>query len=147
MARTCTRHRRLPRAGVDRLDRPEPALAMIRAVIGHPPREETIALLLDRRRRGHSILAVSGTHEPEAVVEIAERIGDIDGVGAVVLATVRPGGSTPRPDPSGRSDVDRWLEASDLLDRAGVDLLEWFVVTADGDITCPRELFGELPRW
>ncbi len=147
MIRRCARHRRLPRAGVDRFDRPEPALAMIATLIGRPPRNETIALLLDDRRRGRAVLVVSGTDDPDAVVEVAERISEADEVGAVVLATVRSTGAGDRPDPTGRSDVDRWLEASDLLESSGVDLLEWFVVTADGVVTCPRELFGEPPRW
>jgi hypothetical protein len=42
-------------------------------------------------------------------------------------------------------DVDRWLEASDLLEGYGLELLEWFVI---GDRTwCPRDLLGEPPRW
>ena len=147
MPRRCARHRRRPRAGIDRFDRPEPALAIIATVIGRPARAETIALLLDRRRRGRAVLVVAGTDDPDAVVEVAERISEADDVGAVVMASVRPDGAGLPPDVAGRSDVDRWLEASDLLERAGIDLLEWYVVAADGVVTCPREVFGEPPRW
>ena len=43
-------------------------------------------------------------------------------------------------------DVDRWLEASDVAADHGIELLEWYVVGPTG-IVCPREAFGEPPRW
>ena len=60
-------------------------------------------------------------------------------LGALVMATVRPGGG-PLED-----DGDRWLEMSDLTSAAGVELVEWFVI--GDEIHCPRDLLGEPPRW
>jgi hypothetical protein len=34
---------------------------------------------------------------------------------------------------------------SDIAEQAGVELLEWFVIS--GDVTCPRDQLGEPPRW
>jgi hypothetical protein len=63
-----------------------------------------------------------------------------------VVATVRPGGG-PQAD-----DADRWLEASDIADDLGVELVEWFVIGGDrpsvaANASCPRDLLGEVPRW
>ena len=44
------------------------------------------------------------------------------------------------------ADVNRWFEASDIAADHGVELLEWFVV-GPGGVVCPREVFGEPPRW
>ena len=64
---------------------------------------------------------------------------------AAVLASIR--GSTfpaqPFPEPD---DVDRWLDMSELISQAGVELLEWFVIDPTG-VWCPRDLLGEAPRW
>ena len=60
-------------------------------------------------------------------------------LGALVLATVRPGQGALA------GDGDRWLEMSDLASAAGVELVEWFIIGAD--IHCPRDLLGEPPRW
>ena len=139
---------RAPRAGIDPIDSPSAALAVIRLAMHVPLVAETIALVLDDDHRGRTVVVVDGTDEPECVLEVTERLVDsIAGTGhtgALVLASVRPGGH-PSPD-----DGDLWLEASELAEVAGVDLLEWFVVTDDnGPPTawCPRDLLAEPPRW
>ena len=60
MSNYCTFHR-LPRAGVDRIDSPEVALAMIGFMMGDPMRSETLVLLLDEQHRGIQVTVVSGT--------------------------------------------------------------------------------------
>lgn len=134
---------RLPRAGIDPIDSELVAFSMVAHVLHRPARSETIALLLDDQRRGLSVLVVSGTERPDALFDVVDLIVEVDRqgheLGAVVLASVRPGGG---PEPA---DVDRWLEASELLGGRGVELVEWFVV---GDVVaCPRDLLGEPPRW
>ncbi len=148
---------RLPRAGVDVIDSAAVAFSMIAHLAARPSRSETIALLLDRQHRGISVLVVSGTREPDAMFDVLDAIvhgartggadddggGDRNGGGAalggLVLASVRPGGGV---EPG---DLDRWLEASDLLALHDAVLLEWFVV--GNQVTCPRDLLGEPPRW
>ena len=76
----------------------------------------------------------------------ADSIAERGRGGCMVVATVRPGGG---PEPG---DEDRWLEASDLADELGVELVEWFVIGGDrpsvaANAVCPRDLLGEVPRW
>ena len=134
--------RRLPRAGIDPIDHPDTALAALALAISRPLRSETVLLLLDEARRGRAIVAVSGTTDPDQVIEVVECVTQAEGcerLGAIVVASARPGGDD---DPG---DVDRWLEMSDIAELAGVELLEWFVVGRT--ISCPRDRLGEPPRW
>jgi len=138
-----TFHHRFPRAGVDPINRPDLALMAIAMALHRPLRHETIVLLLDSERRGLAVVVVSGTDQPDQVLDVVECVADPAAHGgesaAAVVASVRPG-SAEIP-----GDVDRWLEMSDLADRAGVELVEWFVVGTD--ITCPRDALAEPPRW
>lgn len=142
--------RRLPRAGIDPIDHPDTALAALALAVGRPLRSETVLLLLDEARCGRAIVAVSGTAEPDQVIEVVECITQSDGaehLGAIVVASVRPDDDATR-DPSDHDDaddVDRWLEMSDIAELAGVELLEWFVIGRT--IRCPRDRLGEPPRW
>jgi hypothetical protein len=139
---------RAPRAGIDPIDSQAAALAVIKLAVHLPLTAETIALVLDADHRGRTVVVVDGTDEPDAVLEVIERLGDAiatsGGDGALVLASVRPDG---RPCDD---DGDRWLEASELAEELGVELVEWFVVADDAGRTtawCPRDLLGEPPRW
>ena len=91
-----------------------------------PPTDETIALVLDDDHRGHTIVVVDGTSDPDSVLDVVERL--VDSIvasgrdGSLVVASIRPGRGPLE------GDGDRWLEASDLAEAAGVELLEWFVV-------------------
>ena len=139
-------HHRLPRAGVDAIDCAETALLTLAMAIQQPPRAETVTLLLDDQRRGIAVAVVSGTHQPDDVLEVVEcftRSAAHGGrVGSIVVASVRPAVTD---DATTATDVDRWLEMSDIAEQAGVELLEWFVI---GDaVTCPRDQLGEPPRW
>ncbi len=139
----CSLHRP-PRARCDVIDTERVALSLMAMSVADPPRHETLAVLLDDQLRGSTILSVADTVEPDALFDVVDLISDVnhagDELGAVVLATVRPGGAA---DPG---DVDRWLEASSMLADAGIELLEWFVFDATG-VMCPRDLLGEPPRW
>jgi hypothetical protein len=139
-------HHRLPRAGIDRIDRPETAIITLAMAIHRPLRAETIALLLDHERRGVAVAVVTDTRQPDAVLEVVECLTRSSAhggrVGAVVVATVRPGST----DAAVLArDVDRWLEMSDIAEQAGVELVEWFVIGSE--VTCPRDHLGEPPRW
>lgn len=144
MSSSCALHR-LPRAGVDPIDSEHAALSMLTFVMHEPARHETIVLLLDSDRRGFGVLVVSGTIPFDAIFDVLDVIVelDVDELGAVVVASVRPpaaqGGDLDE------HDVDRWLEATAMLDERGLELLEWFVIGRD--VSCPRDVFGEPPRW
>jgi hypothetical protein len=138
----CSRHR-TPRAGVDPIDHPDTALAVVTLAADDPPRPATIVLLLDHEHRGVCVTVVSGTARADDSVEVADHLAGVatttGRIGAMVVATVRPGGGLLD------DDVDRWLEMSELVGAHGVELLEWFVL---GTVTeCPRDRLGEPPRW
>ena len=75
MSKFCGAHR-IPRAGVDPIDRRRAALAVIRLAMHDPPTDETIALVLDDDRRGRTIVVVDGTDEPDSVLDVVERLAD-----------------------------------------------------------------------
>lgn len=147
MSHYCGVHRP-PRAGIDPVDSASAALAVLRLAVTRPLRSEVIVLVLDGERRGRTIVVVDGTEEPDAVIEVVERLADslvsAQGDAALVVASVRPGGGPLD------GDEDRWIEATELAEQAGVELLEWFVISDDtGPPTawCPRDLLAEPPRW
>jgi hypothetical protein len=149
MSSFCGAHR-VPRGSTDPIDSPRAALAVIDLAMRRPLADETIALVLDEDRRGNTIVVVDGTADPDALVEVVERMAaSIAGTGlpgCLVVATVRPGGG-PLP-----GDDQRWLEASDIADDLGVELIDWFVIAGDkpsviANTSCPRDLLGEIPRW
>jgi hypothetical protein len=149
VSQSCGPHR-VPRAGVDRMIDPADALALISLVVSSPPRGETIVVVLDRDHRGRTVANVDGTEHDDDVLTVVERfaaaLAEERGGHALVIATVRVGRGA---DPD---DGARWLEASDLADDYGVELVEWFVVELDHTgaarhVSCPRALLAEPPRW
>ena len=143
MSRFCAAHR-LPRAGVDPID-DAAALAVIRLALHQPPIHETVALVLDGDRTGRTVVVVDGTEQPDSVLAVVETLAESIAAsgrdGALVVASMRPNGGPVE------ADEHRWLEASDLADDVGVELVEWFVLDGEGATWCPRDLLGEPPRW
>ena len=144
MSNACSLHR-LPRAGIDPIDSELTALKLITAMIDEPLRWETVVMLLDHEHRGISLLVVSGTIPFDALFDVIDLVilSNHSEIGALVVATVRP--PIPGVPDLDEGDVDRWREASDMVDDAGLELLEWFVIGAR--VSCPRDLVPEAPRW
>jgi hypothetical protein len=144
MSSYCSLHR-IPRAGIDRIDCELVARSLLGLIIAEPRRSETIVVLLDHERRGIGVLVVSGTIPFNSIFEVLDVVTamELDELGSVVVATVRV--PIPGVDDLDEGDVDRWLECSSMLEDAGIELVEWFVVGRD--VQCPRDLVGEPPRW
>jgi hypothetical protein len=142
MSNFCSDHR-LPRAGVDPITDPQNAVAFLAALLSAPPTRESFAVLLDHERRGLSVLHLADDPHPDAVFHMADYIiGSArytNHVGAVILASVRPG------EPEDLTDADRWVELTDHLEDFGIDLVEWFVIGRGTSL--PRTLVGDAPRW
>jgi hypothetical protein len=129
------------------------ALDVVSLAAAEPLRAETIALLLDDDHVGRACVVIEGTQEPDDVVDVAELMAELaerDGdVHAIVLASIRPprsAGERREEEQSGRSDVDRWLELLDLFERAGIDLLDWYIVTQQ-TVSSLRSRTGMPPLW
>ena len=123
----CRAHRE-PRPACLPVRRPDDALAVILTAAASPARPETICVLLDHAHRGLGVVVVEGAMADDGIFEIAEvvlRAASGRGtIGAVVLATARPGRSHLPTD----DDHDRWFELRARFEAAGVELLDWFVI-------------------
>ena len=147
-ARSHRRHRRsptLPGASIP-LRSPDDALRVVLAAIAQPPEAETIVLLLDPTHRGNVCLVCRGAASAEQVASLVpilvQAAVNEPSVGAVVLATVRPG----RGVAVGRADQVAFGAMGHELGGAGIDLLDWFVL--DGElIASVAELTGACWRW
>lgn len=141
MTHFCTHH--IPRAHVDPIDSEWDALAVISLAMGDPPHDEIIAVLLDSERRGFGIVVVSGPPDADGIFAVIDVLTsatiDRDDAAGLVLASCRVGGGI---EPG---DAERWMEASDQCESAGLELVEWFVIGEQ--LSCPRDLIGEPPRW
>jgi hypothetical protein len=143
-----TARSRLPRAS-DPIRSATDAIAVVSIAIHRPLEAETIAFFLDHTSRSNTITVVSGTTDPDSVLSVAEcmslagaRLPTLCGV---VLATVRPD-AAPNLPATLPGDIDRWIEANEITESNGIELIEWFIVGPAG-IDCPRELLGEPQRW
>lgn len=150
MSPTAPRPTRLPRAGIDPIDDVRTAVALIKTAVTWPLRPETIVVLLDSERCGIGLVVVSDTDDHDDVLEVARRILDPQvhegRAAAVIVATVRPGVVSQGTLPEELADADRWLELDEIATSSGVELLEWFLVLADG-LSWPRMLVNAPPRW
>ena len=125
------------------------ALAVVALAIHRPLEPETIGFFLDETGRSNTITVVSGTTEPDSVLTVAECLALAGArsptLRGLVLATVRPNSGLPVPATL-PGDLDRWMEAVDITDSHGIELIEWFIV-GPGGVDCPREMLGEPERW
>ena len=67
MFASCAR-RRVPRAGVDPIRDELDALALLSLVVDTPPTHQVLAIILDGRRIGRSVVAVHDTFDDDAVL-------------------------------------------------------------------------------
>ena len=125
------------------------ALAVVAMAIHRPLEPETIGFFLDETGRSNTITVVSGTTEPDSVLTVVECLALAGArsptLRGLVLATVRPNSGLPVPATL-PGDLDRWMEAVDITDSHGIELIEWFIV-GPGGVDCPREMLGEPERW
>lgn len=131
----------VPRAGIDPITTDAVARSLVAAICR--PRYEVIVVTLDACHRGIGILSVPDNGDARVLLGVADYFARICATrcAAVVLVSSRPFRSV------WPGDVDAWLELSEMFDDAQIELLEWYVVSLTGGIECPRDLFGEPPRW
>lgn len=119
------------------------ALELIGTVASRRPTHETIAVLLDHEHRGSTVINVDGTFDNDSVLHVADLVTElahrVEQIGAVIIASFRPGGS------DDLDDVERWMTIDEQLSLVGVELVEWFVIGRS--VSCPRSLLGDAARW
>ena len=125
------------------------AIAVVSLAMHRPLEFETVGFFLDDQGRSNTITVVTGTIEPDSVIEVAECLSLAAEASptlcGLVLATVRPGSDHVHTAIL-PGDIDRWIEASRLAEAHGIELVEWFVVGPSG-VACPREFLGDPQRW
>lgn len=129
----------------DPLTSPVDALDVIGEIAARPPTAEIICVHLDAHRRVVGAFAVTGITDPGHVVEVAAVALDAatgaTEPGGLLLASVRPDSSGPDPH-----DAARWDVLDTLCAEAGVELVEWLVVTPRA-VTLPRVAAQAADRW
>ena len=100
---------------------------MLGLMVSDPMRTETIVLLLDHERRGIGVMVVSGTIPLDSIFDVLDVITSIDSTNWAVSSSHRSAAGSGVDDLDER-DVDRWLECSSMLEDAGIELVEWFVI-------------------
>lgn len=143
---SCPRGRRsgAPRPGQP-VTNPRAALEVVMLAVSEPRRRETIVLCLDHAHRGFTIVVVDHPNG-EPVEEIAEMMFQMakaaPGLGALVLATVRPGGGV------GVVPADElaWFELRAGAESTGLELLDWFVFS-DDHVVSMATLTDARPLW
>ena len=133
----------VPRAGVDPITTDATARSLVTALCRPPCRDAVMVVTLDARHCGLGILRVADNGDPRMLLGVAQYIARIRSsrCAAVVLVSSRRHRSV------WPGDVDVWLELSEMFDDGEIDLREWYVASRAGGIECPRDLFGEPPRW
>jgi hypothetical protein len=138
--------RRIPRPARQSLRGPRDALDVITLAVSHPARPETICLLLDRAHRGFTVVIIEGSGPDDDLMGLGDLLigaaADSGAIGAVVIATVRPDRSH-LPD---ANDERRWFDLRVRFDEAGVELLDWFVLSG-GLASSLCELTDSRWRW
>lgn len=144
MPARCPRSRRRPTRVPQVLRGPRDALEVIVVAATDPNCAQTICLLLDHAHRGLSVVILEGAEPDHDLVGLGDVLLGAVGntVGAVVLATVRPGRSH-LPD---ADDERRWFDLRVRFEEAGVELLDWFVL-CDGMASSLCELTDSRWRW
>jgi hypothetical protein len=133
----------VPRGGIDPIRSADDALAVL--ALAAPYGHDTIVILLDAERCGSSIMIVTDTVDPDALLTVIDVCVEATGapgapIEAMIVASSRPDGDVEA------DDVQRWSEAGDLCRSSGIELIEWFVLGRSGP-QCPRELCGDPERW
>jgi hypothetical protein len=134
----------VPRARIDPIRAPADAIALVSTVLDGPGIDQTVAVFLDDAGFGDLIVVIDDTESPDAIVAIADVLAQAAAhhpmITTLLLATARSWGGVVD------DDIDRWLEASDVVDQHGLRLVEWYVVGPEG-VESPRDLLGEPERW
>lgn len=128
------------------LRRPDDALRVILAAVADPPAPESVVLLLDDQHRGGVVVACRGATSAADVSLFVPMLADVaagpSSLRASVFATSWPReGVVPRPD-----DESGFAAMRLELDRAGVTLLDWFLLDRDL-VASVAELTGACWRW
>ena len=114
----------LPRANTDPVSSPHAALAVFSLALRRPLCEEVLVLMLDNQLRGVGLMSF------DAVASFTNNVNHAIGLCSSVLDASSLSICTVEPHLLSRDNDSKYLEiAQDLCRHAGLNLIDWLVVT------------------
>lgn len=131
----------VPRAHRDPITSATQALSVFALAITRPLRLETLVLMMSRDRHGVGFFALnSGGNLHSLIDHIVGRCAAENSARAIAIASVRP------QQQSHLENGSEWDSARDICQRAGVQLVDWFVIGRHG-VHCPRLVAHQSNEW
>ena len=131
----------VPRAHRDPINSATQALSVFSLAIARPLRPETLVLMMNHDHRGIGLFALnSGANLCTLIDHIVGKCASEDTARAVAIASVRPQRQS---QPQGDSE---WTSARAICQRAGLQLVDWFVISRHG-VHRPRLVTREPSEW
>lgn len=131
----------VPRAHRDPINSATQALSVFSLAITRPLRSETVVLMMNRHHRGVGLFALNDGGDLRTLIDhIVGKCAAENTAHAVAIASVRP---------RGQSQVhygSEWSTARNICQRAGLQLVEWFIVSRHG-VHCPRIFLNQSEVW
>ncbi|MEO5974241.1 MAG: hypothetical protein ABIQ38_03420 [Ilumatobacteraceae bacterium] len=122
----------VPRAHCDPINSATQALVVFSLAISRPLRPETLVLMMDTHHRGIGLFALNNGGNLRSLIDyIVGKCAATNSARALAIATIRPHLHT-------QSNLaTEWTSSREICQRAGVQLVDWFVVGRQG-VHCPR---------
>lgn len=131
----------VPRAHRDPINSATQALSVFSLAITRPLRPETLVLMMSHDHRGVGLVALNNGRDLRFLIDhIVGRCAAENTARAIAIASVRP---------QLQSQLHcgiEWTKASDICQRAGVQLVDWFIVGRHG-VHRPRIIAHEPDAW
>lgn len=129
----------IPRPFIDPINTFVEALGVASMTMQRPRSESTVALLLDKQRRGLAMFRIPPLSS-QSVHSVVAHCSEMPSTTSVVLVSTRIG------IPVVPADIALLHLCTNTLAAAGIRLFDWAVVGAGG-LYCPRTLAGVPDPW
>ncbi|MEY3806202.1 MAG: hypothetical protein RIR69_1014 [Actinomycetota bacterium] len=129
----------IPRPFIDPIHSLAEALGVTSLVMQRPRSASTIALVLDRQRRGLHLNRFAPLSHT-VFHDIVSDASHLDTAHEVVLCSTRI------TSPMHPTDLDLWRCGQNVFNSAGLELIDWCVV-GRGGYYCPRSLLNDPDSW
>ncbi len=131
----------VPRAHRDHITSATQALSIFSLAIARPLRPETLVLMMSDDHRGIGLIAMNTGDDLRSLIDhIVGKCAAENSATAVAIASVRPQLQ------SQLHCAIEWTKASEICQRAGVQLVDWFIVGRSG-VNRPRISANEPDAW
>lgn len=131
----------VPRAHRDPITSATQALSVFSLAIGRPLRPETLVLMMSHDHRGIGLFALDTGGDLRSLIDhVIGRCAAEDMARAIAIVSVHPQRHSPF------QFGNEWTTARNICQRAGVQLVDWFVLNRHG-VHCPRICAREPGAW